>query len=155
MNFYNQTSKGYNELYAEEQLKKLNIIKDNIKINKTDLLLDVGCGTGISSQFDCKVVGVDTSFQLLKQNDMLRVNSFAENLPFKNNVFDFVVSLTAIHNFKNIEKSLKEIKRVGRKQFVFTILKRSKKFNEIEKTIEKHFKIKKTIEEDKDLVFFI
>ena len=48
-----------------------------------------------------------------------KINSKAENLPFKDNAFNFVVSITAIHNFSNIEKSLEEINRVGRNEFVF------------------------------------
>ena len=32
---YDDISNGYGELYREEQLKKLKIIKNNIKVNKT------------------------------------------------------------------------------------------------------------------------
>ena len=69
MCYYNKISKGYNELYKEEQLKKLGIIKNNIKIKNGDLLLDVGCGTGLSSDFGCKVIGIDNSLELLKLNN--------------------------------------------------------------------------------------
>ena len=154
MDFYNQVSKGYDELYGEEQLKKLNIIKDYLKIKNDDLLLDVGCGTGISSRFDCRVIGVDPSIGLLKQNRKFKINSKAENLPFKDNAFNFVVSITAIHNFSNIEKSLEEINRVGRNEFVFSVLKKSKKFNEIRDLIKTNFKISKVAEEGKDAIFY-
>ena len=154
MDFYNQVSKGYDELYGEEQLKKLNIIKDYLKIKNDDLLLDVGCGTGISSRFDCRVIGVDPSIGLLKQNRKFKINSKAENLPFKDNAFNFVVSITAIHNFSNIEKSLEEINRVGRNEFVFSVLKKSGKFNEIRNLIKTKFKISKVAEEGKDAIFY-
>ena len=154
MSFYNQISKGYYELYGEEQFKKLAIIKNNLDIKKNDLLLDVGCGTGISSQFDCKVVGLDPSIKLLNYKNKAKINSIAEKLPFKDNIFDFVISITAIHNFNDIEKSFKEIKRVGRNKFVFSILRNSKKFDEIENLIKKYFNIKEIIEEDKDTIFF-
>ena len=155
MCYYNKISKGYNELYKEEQLKKLGIIKNNIKIKNGDLLLDVGCGTGLSSDFGCKVIGIDNSLELLKLNNKKnKVMSCAENLPFKDNALDYVVSLTAIHNFSNIEKSLKEMKRVGKNNFAFSILKKSKKLNEIKTLIKKYFKVNKIIEEDKDLIFF-
>ena len=155
MSYYNKISKGYTKLHKEEQLKKLSIIKNNIKIKKSDLLLDVGCGTGISSDFDCTVIGIDPSEELLRLNK--NKNKFlgdAEKLPFKSNFFDFVISVTAIHNFKDIERALKEIKRVGKNNFVFSILKRSNRFNEIKKLIKKNFRIEKEIEEDKDLIFF-
>jgi len=155
MNFYNQISKGYDELHKEEQLNKLNIIKKNIQINKNDLLLDVGCGTGISSQFDCKVIGLDPSIKLLNLNkNKNKILASAESIPFEDNHFDIVISITAIHNFNNIEKAIKEIKRVGKDKFVFSILKKSIKLNEIENLIKNNFKINKIIEEDKDIIFF-
>lgn len=156
MNYYNKISKGYNELYKEEQLKKLSIIKNNIKINKNNLLLDVGCGTGVSSQFNCKVIGIDNSIKLLKINiNKNKILSNAENLPFKDNIFDIVISMTALHNFNNIESSLKEIKRVGKNKFVFSVLKKSKKISQIKRLIEKYFKMNRIIEGDKDIIFFV
>ena len=50
--YYDKIAKGYNELHAEEQKKKLAIIKKYIQPEKSDLLLDVGCGTGVSSDWD-------------------------------------------------------------------------------------------------------
>lgn len=155
MGYYSKISKGYDELYKEEQLKKLSIIKDSIKIKSNDILLDVGCGTGISSQFGCKVIGIDPSAGLLKLNkNKNKILGNAESLPFKNNIFDVVISITSLHNFKNIEKGLKEIKRVGKNNFVFAVLKKSKKINQIKRLIKKNFKIRGIIEEDKDIIFF-
>ena len=48
MDYYNQISKGYDELHGLEQLNKLNVIKNNLNIKNNDLLLDAGCGTGRS-----------------------------------------------------------------------------------------------------------
>ena len=42
MGYYSSISKGYDELYGEEQLNKLSIIKNSIKINKSAKMLDVG-----------------------------------------------------------------------------------------------------------------
>ena len=153
MDFYRLISKGYNELYGEEQKVKLNIIKENLDIKSTDLLLDVGCGTGISD-FDCKVLGIDPSVELLKQNlERQTVLAKAENIPFKDRSFDKVISVTAMHNFDNIEKSMEEIRRVGKKDFAFSILKKSSKFDFIEKEIKENFNIKKIIDGKKDWVF--
>ena len=152
--YYDAIANGYNELYQQEQLHKLSIIKNNIKINKNTKLLDVGCGTGISSKFDCLVIGIDPSIKLLKQNENNKVLGIAENIPFKYNSFDYVISITAIHNFNNIKKSFEEIKSVGKENFVFTILKKSKKFNYIKGLIEKNFEVEKIVEEDKDGIFF-
>jgi len=156
MAYYDKISKGYNELHGEEQLKKVNIILNNIRLKKSDKLLDVGCGTGLYLDlFKCDITGVDPSEELLKQCSHKTIKSSAERLPFKDNSFDWVISITAIHNFKDIEKSLEEIKRVGKKKFVFSVLKKSKKFDYISNLIRKKFKIKKIVIEEKDIIFFI
>jgi len=155
MAYYDVIAKGYNELHSEEQLNKLSIIKENIKINKNTRILDVGCGTGISSGFECFAAGIDSSIGLLRQNkNNKKILGVAESLPFKDNSFDYVISITAIHNFKNIKKSIKEMKRVGKKDFVFSVLKKSGKFDYIKKMIEENFKIGKAVEEEKDVIFF-
>ena len=154
MDYYNQIADGYNELHSEEQSSKLSIIKSCIKTGKDTKILDVGCGSGISSRFDCFVVGVDPSIELLKQNSHSKILSVAENLPFKSNSFDYVISVTSIHNFRNIKKSIDEIKRVGRENFVFSVLRKSVKFDFIKRLIQKNFKVENVIEEGKDTIFF-
>jgi len=153
---YNGTALGYNNLHKEEQLKKSIIVKDNLVVKKTDKLLDVGCGTGISSDFDCEVYAIDPSQKMLDLCPLInKLLGSAENIPYPDNFFDIVISITAAHNFKNIEKSMIEIKRVGKKKFVFSVLKKSKKFLQIKKEIKNNFKIKKEIEEAKDVIFFV
>lgn len=172
--YYNKISKGYNKLHGEEQKKKLDIIKQyfkdhNLKIKKSTKLLDVGCGSGISSDFDCRVIGIDPSIELTKiatstynykktkqtkpQKRFIRAS--AEQIPFPNKYFDIVISLTAVHNFSDIEKGLCEIKRVGKERFVISVLKRSSKAKMIAKLITKHFNIIQKIGEDKDIIYFL
>ncbi len=153
--YYNTISPTYEELHRSEQEKKLALIKQHIVVKHHDLLLDVGCGTGITSQFDCRVVGVDPAIRLLERCPLpLRVQGEAEHLPFKNNVFDIVVSVTAIQNFHDIEQGFREIKRVGKRLFVLTFLKKSAKKERIINLIKKYFAVLKEIEEEKDLIFF-
>jgi len=155
MNFYDKTASGYNELYGEEQARKLRIIKDILKVNKTDLLLDIGCGTGISSDFHCRVIGLDRSLQLIKQSNIMnKAIGMAEELPFKDSSFDHVVTVTAIHNFKDAKKSISEMKRVGKCNFILSILKKSKKFNSTVNLIKSNFKVEKEVDEGKDAIFF-
>ena len=110
MDFYKLTAKGYNELYGGEQKIKHKLIKENLDIKNTDLLLDVGCGTGLLD-FNCNIIGIDSSIELLQQNsNNQKIQAKAENIPFKDNIFDKIISVTSMHNFDNIEKSIKEIK---------------------------------------------
>ncbi len=155
MGYYDIIAEGYNELYLEEQINKLDIIKRHIKINKGTRILDVGCGTGISSGFDCFVVGIDSSKYLLKQNkNNKKIFGTAGNLPFKNNSFEYVISVTSLHNFEDISKSINEMKRVGNSYFVLSIFKKSKKFSFIKKLIEENFDINNIVDEGNDVIFF-
>ena len=157
MQFYSSIAKGYDELYSEEQQIKHRIIKENLKIKNSDFLLDVGCGTGLLD-FNCNVIGLDPSLDLLMQNNPLghienKIVARAENMPFKDNSFDKVISVTSMHNFDSIGKGIQEIKRVGKNEFAFSILKKTKNFDLIEEKIKNNFNIRKIIDGKKDWIF--
>jgi ubiquinone/menaquinone biosynthesis C-methylase UbiE len=156
MNYYDETAEGYNELHGEEQLNKLKIIANEIKITKDTKLLDVGCGTGLSAKiFDCEIIGIDPAENLLKQAPFKTIKAKAESLPFKDNEFDVVIAVTSIHNFENIEAGLKEIKRVGKNQFALTVLKKANNADQIIKKIKELFRVIKEIDENKDKIFIL
>ncbi len=152
---YNEMAKSYNGLYEEEQLNKLNIIKKYLKVKKSYKLLDIGCGTGISTNFfDCDSVGVDKSKGMLKFCSEKRILGNAEKLPFKDKSFDVILCITAIHNFDDQEKALNEIKRVKKykAQIVITLLKKSKNYNKMKKLILRNFNMRE-MDSDKDTIF--
>ena len=158
--YYDSISGGYDELYGEEQLRKAEIIARHIKPRKTENLLDVGCGSAIYFQlFDCDKLGIDPSLELLKKANEEQQGRFiqavAENLPFKDQSFDYIISLTAVHNFSSPEKGLAEIKRVAKSRIALSILRQSQRPDEIEKTIRELFTIRKLILEDKDIIFIL
>lgn len=160
-NYYNQIAEGYDELHKEEQLKKLSVIKYSGIIHSTDLLLDVGCGTGFSLDYFVvkQSVGVEPAAKLLEQYKGVSqtIVGCAEKLPFSDNQFDVVISLTAIQNFSNVKQGLEEIRRVGKDRFALTFLKKLSKTPELEKELRsvfEKFTIEK-IEEEKDYIFLI
>lgn len=160
MTYYDQISEGYEELHKEEQLKKIELIKQFLKPKPEDKLLDVGCGTGLTTEpWPCKRYGVDPAEKLIararQKQKIIYKQAPAENIPYKDNSFDYVISITALQNFQDIEKGLKEIKRVGKDKFILTALKRSQKIEKIKELINKHFKVKEVLEEEKDLVFVV
>lgn len=157
-NYYDEISEGYEELHRDEQEKKMKIILSEVKVAPSDSLLDVGCGTGLTTvPWKCKRTGIDPAGKLLeKAHDKENINyvlAAAEMIPFPNKSFDIVTSVTAIQNFSNIKKGLSEIKRVGKDRFVLTYLKKSAKSKMIERLISEIFNVKKRIEEEKDIIF--
>jgi len=149
---YNHIAKSYNNLHKEEQLAKLNIIKKHLKIISP--LLDIGCGTGISTDFfKVKSIGVDNCKEMLKQGKSNLIKADAEKLPFSDNSFNTVISVTAFHNFRNMEKALKEVIRVSKNSNIcITFLKKSKRLSQFRKILDKYFQYKE-IEQDKDIIF--
>ena len=166
MNYYNHIAEGYEELHKEEQLTKLELIKESleklkINIKQESRLLDVGCGTGISTRFweftNADKIGIDPSEKLIEiaQIKDLKSQYFvesAENLSFEDSLFDFIISLTAIQNFEDIEKGLKEILRVSKNHIVLSFLKKSDKKDKILSLIKRDLNVLNEIEEEKDII---
>ena len=118
-------------------------------------LLDVGCGTGISTNFfNVKSIGIDNCREMIEQGTNNLTYGNAESLPFEDKSFNTVISVTAFHNFKNMEKALKEIIRVSSNNNIcITFLKKSKKLTQFKELMKKHLKNAKEIEEEKDIIF--
>ncbi len=157
MAYYAGISKGYEELHRDEQLGKLRAVLERLPYNNTDRVLDVGCGTGLSSLlFKCQKFGIDQTFELLEQAKprLPVVQGTAEDLPFQNNVFDIVVCLTALHNFTNPERALLEMKRVGTGRFAISILKRAKECDNLMKMVSRTFRVREMLEDPRDFILF-
>lgn len=155
INYYDQTARNYNELHGEEQLNKLRIIAEHLKVKKSTKLLDVGCGSGLSAKvFKCNITGIDPSKNLLKQCPFKTVKASAESIPFPDHSFDVVIAVTCVHNFNNIEKGLKEILRVGTGCFVFSLLKRAETFWQTLRRISRLCSVSSSVEQEFDLILF-
>jgi ubiquinone/menaquinone biosynthesis C-methylase UbiE len=160
MTYYDDISEGYEELHKEEQLKKIELLKNYLKPLEEEKLLDVGCGTGLTTEpWQCIRFGIDPAKKLIeraRQEDKIEYKvAAAEKIPYPDNFFDIVISVTAIQNFSDVKKGLEEIKRVGKDKFVLTVLKKSSKIDMISELIREMFDVSKEIEEDKDLIFLV
>jgi len=81
-------------------------------------LLDFGCGTGANNKFLYlkNSVGIDINFEMLRQHkkkfpEKEVIQCDAENLPFKDNVFDCVMSAGTLHHLNNPPIAMEEIYR--------------------------------------------
>lgn len=99
-------------------------------------VLDLGCGDGEDAfeiaKFAKKVVGVDIiKNPLWKKRNKTNLSfkiSKAEKLPFKANTFNGLFLKDVIHHVDNIEKTLKEIRRVTTRD-AFIILVEGNRYN--------------------------
>lgn len=119
---YNLTSRGYDELYGEEQIEKCLEVMREIKILKDKTVLDIGCGTGIieGMLLEAKhIIGLDISIEMIKiaKNKYKRdyvlswINADAENLPIKSGSIDISLMITVMQNVPNPLNALREIER--------------------------------------------
>ena len=113
----NTYNKRYNENYLVNIEKEINSI---ITSNNYKTILEAGCGTGrwISSLKDnnINIFGLDYSLDMIKIPKYERlhgklVNADAVDIPFKNNFFDLIFCVNAIHHFPDKEKFISECNR--------------------------------------------
>lgn len=161
--YYDDIATGYDALYGDEQKEKLLAAKKNLifEIQKSDNLLDVGCGTGLSTdfwndEFGCDTTGIDPAQKLIEQNKNKKsklIQGFAEKLPFEDNSFDIVVSFSAIQNFSDVKKGLEEIKRVGNQKFILSVMCKGQNYPHIHTLIQEIFGIKEGIRVKNDVMY--
>ncbi len=144
---YNSTSSFYDRRYKEIQESKYQVILYNNDLSG-GVIIDLGCGTGLLIEYLTKVkkinntsvvfyIGLDFSLKMLLefksklnelnfQNNVSLVLSDIENLPFRENKFNNIFSITSFQNLVNTNKAILESYRVSRKNsdFNFSILKK-------------------------------
>jgi ubiquinone/menaquinone biosynthesis C-methylase UbiE len=140
MRHYDHLAKVYDAQYSEEQKAKIEVALDSIKLKQNELILDVGCGTGLLFQHVARsaklVVGIDVSSKILqearKRTEQLPntavIRADADYTPFKNQTFDQVFAITLLQNMPNPAETLAEIKRVNKPQSTIVVTALKKKF---------------------------
>lgn len=157
-NYYDDIASGYDELYAEEQIQKLDVCKKYISPKTDEKLLDVGCGSGISTQWDCQCYGCDPSEKLIaiaqdKRKGPEYTVAPAENLPYEDKMFDIIISLTAIQNFSDLKKGIREMKRVLKENGILIIstLKDGPRMQKIRSVLMSEYSIEQELEDEIDV----
>ena len=142
MRHYDNLAPLYDVQYAEEQKAKIKTALNNTKPEENELVLDLGCGTGLLFQNVANsaklLVGIDTSSKILQEakkrakqlpnTAILRAD--ADHTPFRNQIFDHVFAITLLQNMPNPLKTLREIKRVSKQKSTIVITGLKKKFSQ-------------------------
>ncbi len=142
---YDRLANAYDTLYRDEQNLKIRLALEAIKVGSSDIVLDVGCGTGflfdyIGNSVDF-VVGVDLSLGLLKvaadrykcqpkMSSICLVRGDADYLPFQKKVFDKVFMFTLLQNMIDPNKALREMVRVAKTGLTIVVTGLKKSFSE-------------------------
>ena len=111
------------------------------KINKNGLVLDFGCGSGLTSEClesnGLNVVGMDVSMVLLRKAHNRRSSSKLNVLqydgtmmPFGNDTFDFIVTYVVLNHLTNQEKLtsvLNELNRIVKRSGVVIAIEQTRR----------------------------
>jgi len=158
---YNSTSSFYDDRYRKIQNEKF-----ELHFKKTDIncktLLDAGCGTGLLFEYisslkfnnlgrTLRYIGIDISGKMLKifYNKTKRIKNKVntnlilgdiEDLPFRKDKFNLILSITSLQNLHDLKKGLKEIIRVGKENTALklSILRKQLKSEEVITYLNSH-----------------
>jgi len=108
------------------------LLLDLLNPARTERILDAGCGTGVFTHdmlfCGAKVIGLDVSLPMLMRArqkargfDFQGAAADILNLPFPENCFDKVISVTALEFIADGEKAVRELFRVTRKSGVIVV----------------------------------
>jgi len=126
---YNRLAKIYDSLYGEEQKAKIISILKMMRNKRKDLVLDLGCGTGLLIDYVASrvnhFVGLDIAEEALKvaserscrlgiKRNVSLIKADVDALPFRDDVFDEIFALTLLQNVPEPCKTLQRIVRVAK-----------------------------------------
>ena len=115
---YDATATHYDKRYLDIQMTKYSEIFSEIDVDNSELILDVGGGTGLLLDFmknqTSNILCCDISFNMLKEGKNKHKTSHfvcadIDHLPFKENRFKKVICVSVIQNVPDPQLTLREI----------------------------------------------
>ncbi len=84
-------------------------------------IVNLGAGVGSYEPEGRRLVAVEPSRMMISQRprtDSLVVQARAESVPFRDGAFDVAMALLSLHHWSDIEKGLREARRVARQKII-------------------------------------
>ena len=159
---YNASFEYYDNRYESIQLQKYEHAFKGANF-QSKLILDAGCGTGLLYTYFSKYLSksknsrsnfiyLDISLNMLKemktkeelQEEKATVSlilSDMENLPFRDKIFDLIVSITSLQNLPDIFQGISELIRISKRgaHFYLSILKKDTRLKKLISKIKPYF----------------
>ena len=144
MRRYDATAHIYDARYEEEQTAKYVAALENLQDRELELVLDVGCGTGLLfshiKQTARRIVGLDISRKsLLKAKERLRnltnteiICADADFMPLREGTVDRLFAITVLQNSPNPAQTLRELKQVSKNEADFVVTGLKKVFSSVD-----------------------
>jgi SAM-dependent methyltransferase len=120
MPLYDKIGLNYSELRRPDARIQAVIERE---MGNASTILNVGAGAGSYEPIGRMVTAVEPSSTMIAQRPegaATVVQASAEELPFENDSFDLSMGLLTLHHWRDKVKGLKEMKRVSRRQLLFT-----------------------------------
>ncbi len=133
--FHKLSKEEYNSYYNEYEYistretdlssKSIEFITRNIQMNKSDKLIEIGCGSGYLldkiSKLGYNIVGCDLVDVGLSKKGLSFVQGDIESLPFSENEFDVVICNHTLEHIIDVAKAVEELKRIAKKKIIITV----------------------------------
>ena len=94
----------------------------NAELGQAASVVNIGAGVGSYEPRDREIVAVEPSWLMISQRAKSGppvVQARAESLPFRTAAFDAATAILTIHHWSDIERGLREARRVARNRIVF------------------------------------
>jgi demethylmenaquinone methyltransferase/2-methoxy-6-polyprenyl-1,4-benzoquinol methylase len=148
---YNSSANFYDKRYKSLQQEKYRILLEDCELTGK-IILDIGSGTGLLLEYilqyqdvlNILFIAVDISWEMISEfkNKILSLSDNShiqlvladiENLPFRDNSFNLIFSVTSFQNLPNILKGIQESLRITKSgsPLRISILRKKLKLNKI------------------------
>ena len=131
---FDSIAKNYDNISNSYTVKRRT---ESLQLDSANLILEVGSGSGnVTKSFECNVVCSDFSFEMCRQAK--KVNSFvvccdAETLPFREKIFDGIISAEMIYFLKNPQNFINSVHNILKKNGRLMIAATNQKMNFVDK----------------------